>query len=866
MQPSATGEDAATAPSHADGTHAHSNTPPGCFHCGLPLLAGSPAPHLDVLGETREFCCHGCEAVCKAIVDAGLDDYYRHRDTDSAADRQAIPEILQHLDLYDRDDIQKDFVRTGSSDGNDWREASLLLEDIRCPACLWLNERHLRSLPGVLDVSLDDLTHRARVRWRPSQIQLSEILAAIAAIGYIAHPYDSERSDALQQLREQRSVERLIFAGVGGMIAMNFSLATYLMPIELVNGQLPLWVSIGRWTSLLVCLLLLAYPAQEFFVSAWRDLKRGKVGMDLPIVLGLSAAFLGSLHATVFGHGEVYFDSIAMFVFLLLLARRQELKGKIQAANQLERISHSTPTTATRIQADNGSETVPAIDLRPGDHIRLRPGEALAVDGLLVEGSSSFDEALLTGEPMPVFRQPGDGLMAGSVNGDQPVRVEVRHSAQASAVSEIRRLVDQGLQQRPGYALMAERVASWFVAALLLLASATALYWLWADPQQWLPNTIAVLIVTCPCALALATPVSLAVSAGGFMQLGVLPMRMDGLDALALADTVIFDKTGTLTEGRPALAAVESLQGRSRDDILRHAAALSSVSEHPIARSLRRLANATAAPLHLADTDNVPGGGIRANIGGQRWTLGSEAFVIAGNGDANTDADKDLVGLQQRLQQLRSSGHSVSLLANEAGVQALLAFTDPLRRGAAGMLQQLREQGVRHFAILSGDSPVSVTRLAQQLGISEAHGGLSPADKLACIQDLQRQGRRVAMFGDGINDAPVLAAADVSLSCNDATDLANASSDFLLLGGDLRELAAARRLARLTRRNIIQNLSWAAAYNLLAVPLAMAGWIPPWGAAIGMSASSLLVVMNALRLQRTVNALADDVPTTTPTA
>lgn len=858
MEPSAKGVDA-TAPSHADGAHHHdSNTPQGCFHCGLPLLAGTPAPHLDVLGESRAFCCHGCEAVCKAIVDAGLDDYYRHRESDSAADRQAVPEILQHLELYDRDDIQKDFVR--SSDSDDWREASLLLEDIRCPACLWLNERHLRSLPGVIDVSLDDLTHRARVRWRPQQIQLSEILRAIADIGYIAHPYDSDRSDSLQQLREQRSVERLIFAGIGGMMTMNFSLATYLMPIELVNGQLPLWVSIGRWTSLLVSLLLLAYPGQEFFVSAWRDLKRAKIGMDLPIVLGLSAAFLGSLHATAFGHGEVYFDSIAMFVFLLLLARRWELKGKIQASNQLERISHSTPSTATRLDSNGEQQRVAAIDLQIGDRIQLLPGEALAVDGVLREGSSSFDEALLTGEATPVLRQVGDHVIAGSVNGDQPVVVEVRHAAQASAVSEIRRLVDQGLQQRPGYALLAERVASVFVVALLLLASATALFWLSADPGQWLPNTIAVLIVTCPCALALATPVSLAVSAGGFMRLGVLPLRMDALDSLALANMVVFDKTGTLTQGRPALALVEPQQGMARQAILDHAAALSSISEHPIARSLRQQPGVVpgGTELRLTQADNVPGGGIRARLNDQPWVLGSEQFVS----DGGVQLDQPL---QQRLQQLRAQGHSVSLLANSHGIQALLAFADPLRAGAKEMIDTLRRQGVQRFAILSGDSPASVQRLARQLDIDEALGDMSPSLKLEWINARQAEGQRLAMFGDGINDAPVLAAADVSLSCSDATDLANASSDFLLLGNDLRDLAAARQLARDTRRNIIQNLSWAAAYNLLAIPLAMAGWIPPWGAAIGMSASSLLVVMNALRLQRTVKTPASDAPAATLT-
>ena len=792
-----------------------------------------------MLGEQREFCCHGCEAVCKAIVNGGLEDYYRHRSEHSAADRQTVPDILQHLDIYDRPDIQHSFVR-GDEQG-EWREATLLLEDIRCPACLWLNERHLRSLPGVLDVSLDDLTHRARVRWRPQQIRLSEILQAIADIGYIAHPYDAERSEALQQLRDQRSVERLIFAGAAGMITMNFSLATYLMPMELVDGRLPLWVGIGRWTSLLVSLLILAYPGQAFFVSAWRDLKRGVVGMDLPIVLGLSAAFVGSLYTTVTNHGEVYFDSIAMFVFLLLLARRWELKGKVRAANRLERLSHSSPTTATRLDADGSAETIPAIDLQIDDRIRLLPGEALPVDGVLLDGSSNFDESLLTGEATPVLRQPGDALIAGSVNGDQAVVVGVRHGVQASAVSEIRRLVEQGLQQRPAYAQLADRVASWFVAGLLLVAVLTALFWLWHDPQHWLPNTISVLIVTCPCALALATPVSLAVSADGFMQLGVLPMRMDGLDALALADTIAFDKTGTLTEGRPAIAALEPLQGMTRQAILAHAAALSTVSEHPIARCLRQaLPNPSMA---ITDANNRPGAGIQARLNAEQWALGSEQFIVDGGAPVSKS-------LHQRLQQLRAEGHSVSLLADQHGIQALLAFSDPLRPGTEQLIERLRDDGVRHIAILSGDSPASVARLAKRLGISEHHGELSPSQKLAWIQARQRQGQRVAMFGDGLNDAPVLAAANVSISCADATDLANASSDFLILGDSPKVLASARRLARLTRRNIIQNLSWAAGYNLLAIPLAVAGWIPPWGAAIGMSCSSLLVVMNALRLQQ----------------
>ena len=810
-----------------------------CFHCGLPVPKNQLAPMLEVFGEQRQFCCHGCHAVCKAILDAGLDDYYRHR-TDPAisANRELVPDFLSQVELFDRPEIQQDFVtHIGAS-----REAALLLDNIRCPACLWLNERHLRSLPGVIDVHIDDVTQRARVQWDPQTIRLSEILRAITDIGYIAHPYDASRSEQLRKLRRRRSTERLIFAGAIGMLVMNFSLATYFMVDTGPGGVLPLWVTLGRWTSLLLALLLLAYPGQEFFAGAWNDLRHRRLGMDVPVVLGLSAAFIGSLHATLTGQGEVYFDSIAMFIFFLLLARRRELRGKLSAANRLDRLARITPHTASRLDADGEVMTVPVDELAVGDLIRVLPGETLPVDGVVTNGISSFDESLLTGEARLVVYQPGDAVVAGAVNGEQPVTLRVTHTVQHSAVSEIRQLVERGLEMRPRYAVLAEQVASGFVAVLLLIATATAVYWLWADPGNWLPSTIAVLIVTCPCALALATPVALAVSAGRFIDLGVLPLRMRALDALACADLFVFDKTGTLTSGQPAVAAVVPVADLDEDSCLRHAAALAAESAHPVAHALRQ--RVPQPRMVTSRAENVPGAGIRASIEGREWRLGKPDFA-AGSQAYDKHTRAVIAGGRAR-------GQLVSVLANPGGVQAVLFFEDPLRPGIKAMLAGLKDSGVRHFAILSGDAPDTVLRLAKQLGIDDAHGGLSPADKLAWTQAQQAQGRQLAMFGDGINDAPTLAVADVSISFADATDLANSSSDFLILGHDAVVLADARRLARHTRLNIQQNFAWAGAYNLIAVPFAAAGLIPPWGAAIGMSFSSLFVVMNALRLQKRI--------------
>ena len=766
-------------------------------------------------------------------MDAGLGDYYRHRTEDAvSANQKAIPDFLEQVSLYDRSDIQQSFV----SHAADYDEATLLLENIRCPACLWLNEKHLRSLPGVVDVFIDDITQRARVRWQPGEIQLSQILTAITDIGYVAHPYDSSRNALLQKLRRRRSTERLIFAGAVGMLVMNFSLATYFMADTENMVELPLWVSIGRWTSLLLATLILAYPGQEFFAGAWGDLRNRRLGMDVPVVLGLAAAYLGSLYATVQGHGEVYFDSIAMFVFLLLLARRYELGGKLRAANHLDRLSRITPKSVRRIEPDGSHSTTPVEELLPGDLVSLVPGETVPVDGTISSGCSHFDESLITGEAHPVLRRHGDHVIAGAVNGDQPVVIRVTRTMRASTMSEIQQLVDRGLEQRPRYARLAEQAASWFVAAILVIASGTAWYWLQLEPDAWLSNTIAVLIVTCPCALALATPVALAVSAGRFVEIGVLPLRMRALDDLASSDTFVFDKTGTLTQGRAALSAIICIGELDQENSLRYASALSAASEHPLAKAVRRRLPEPGIP--VTDTENIPGIGVRARISGDDWQLGRAESDVAVPGPARAI-----------ISECRDRGELVSLLSNSAGVQAVLAFTDPLRPGIADMLTGLSEAGVDRLAILSGDGQQGVDRICRQLGIGDCHGGQSPQSKLDWTRSQQRQGHRVAMFGDGINDAPTLAAADVSLSFSDATDLANVSSDFLILGDDASTLVQARRLAMKTRTNILQNFAWAGGYNLVAIPFAAAGYIPPWGAAIGMSLSSLIVVMNALRLQ-----------------
>lgn len=804
-----------------------------CFHCGLDVPQGVDL-HYPVLGKDRTFCCAGCHAACKTIVEAGFEDFYRYREQQGEVNAQVLPEVLKNLTLYDRPEIQQGFVRSEGA----VREAALILENIRCAACLWLNEQHLRAQPGVLDVHLDYASHQARVKWDPAVTKLSDILQAIAAIGYVAHPYDPAHRERLLEEERRRSVERLLFSGLLGMQVMMFAIATYWMGGYDETGKLALWEVIGRWTSLLITLIMLVYSGADFFVGAWRDLRHKRLGMDVPVVLGLVTAWGGSLWATIVGDEDVYFDSIGMFIFFVLLARVVELKGRMAAADALDRLMKVIPRTAWRMES-SGPVEVPVVDLKPGDIVRLLPGESVPVDGRLVSGVSTFDESHLTGESVPVLRKEGEWLAAGSCNVDQPVMLRVERVSSDSTMNELARLMDRGLADKPRLAELAERISVPFVAGVLILSALTALVWWWHDPAQALPNTIAVLIITCPCALALATPVALAIAAGRFAGLGILPMRMSAIEGLAMADTLVLDKTGTLTQGRPRVTEVCMLQGMDEHMARALAARMEQGSEHPIAYALREGVEPLAQELTVR---NTPGQGLETQYGGAVWRLGAPEYAL---GEGGLAADKRAWLDAQIL-----AGGMAVILSRNGEARAIFIMQDAVRTGAAEFIQAARRLGLGRVVILSGDQPGAVRHLAERLGIEEHHGGLRPEDKLAWIQKAQAEGARVLMVGDGINDAPTLAAAQVSVSFGAATTLAQLHSDFVLLGSDLRALAQGILLARITRRNTHQNLAWAAGYNVVAVPFAALGLVTPWIAAIGMSLSSLLVVGNALRLRR----------------
>jgi Cu2+-exporting ATPase len=807
--------------------------PRTCFHCGLPLSAGE-ARSLRVAGELRSFCCAGCEAVAAAISGAGLDAYYRLREQATARPAVEARGPGDHA-AYDDPVFQDSFVVAGA-DG--CREAALLLEGVRCSACVWLNEQVIGRLPGVAGVSINYATRRAQVRWDPSRLQLSEILAAVARIGYRAFPYDRARADAVHQRERRAALWGLFVAGFGMMQVMMYAVPVYIAGSE---GGMPADVeALMRWASLALTVPVVAYSAQPFFLGAWRDLRAGRAGMDVPVALGVAVAFAASIWATLRGHGEVYFDSVTMFVFLLLAGRFLELEARHRAGAALAHLGRLVPAQAERLRGFPGpseSERVAVSTLRRGDFVLVRPGERIPADGTVVQGEGAIDESLLTGESRPVAKRSGSAVIGGSVSVSAPFVVRVDGVGADTVLAAIVRLVERAMTERHRLVEIADRYAQWFVLGVLLLAAGTAVAWLVLAPERALWVAVSVLVVTCPCALSLATPVALTVATGELARRGVIVTRGHSIEALARATDVVFDKTGTLTHGELRVAAATALGARPIEHCMALARALEAASEHPVARALMRDTDASRPGAGVAERmASYPGRGVEGAVGGVRYRLGTRAFCdrLAGVSCDNAPAPR--------------AAATVVYLVSPGAWLAQFELEDTLKPGAAELVRRLEAMGKR-VHLLSGDADGPVRAVARALSIGSARSEADPAAKQAYVAALQQTGAIVAMVGDGVNDAPVLAQANVSVALGTGAEIAQTRADAVLISGTPGALAEAFDLARATMRVIRQNLVWAAVYNLAAVPAAAAGLVTPWMAGIGMSGSSLAVVLNALRLR-----------------
>ena len=788
-----------------------------CFHCALPVPTNCDLT-VDIGGEPRPVCCPGCKAVAELIRDTGMTRYYELRDLPDPGVGRPPEEATEWL-VFDGPDMLDAFTER---DG-DLREATIYVGGMYCSACSWLIETTMGRQPGTASAEVNPITHRLRLRFNEEDARLSDQLATLASLGYQPQPLTPESTTRPEVAEQRKALKRLLVASLGMMQVMMFAVGLYAMDFQGIDADMQHFL---RLVSFFVTTPVVFYSAKPFFTSAWRGVVGRKPGMDLPVSIAVGSAYAASIYAT-FTRGEaVWFDSVTMFVFFLTLGRFLEMRARHRSIDRSAALSSLLPNTATRLDGETQT-IVPVSQLQAGDRVLIRAGDPIPADGLLEQGTTTVDEALLTGEARPQPKTAGDELSAGSINLDGMIDIVVTKTGGDTTLGTISRLSERARYARPAFVTLADRIASYIVVALLFVAAAVATSWYFIDPDRVFVITLSVLVVTCPCALALATPAAFAAAGSRLSQLRLLVTNGNAIETLSRATLAMFDKTGTLTVGMPSITAVFVTDNAfTEKDCRRMAAALESASTHPLARAfaLQEPLPAVSAP------EVVVGQGVRGTIDGREWRIGNAAFV--GGGIAAEDSSTTHV-----------------FLGVDGNAVAWFELEDEIRPDARQTLASLRRLGLS-TALVSGDNRVAVDSVAAALEIDERHHECTPEDKLAVIESAQQRGERVVMIGDGINDAPVLAGADTSIAPAHGALLAQTSADVIMLGESLAPLTTAIEMSRKTMRIVRQNLVWAIVYNALALPLAAAGFVPPWLAAIGMSASSLVVVLNALRLNR----------------
>ena len=809
-----------------------------CFHCGEPIPEGIS---LFVLrdGEQKPVCCSGCQAVAELIFSSGLGRYYQFRQD---LGRKAEEDLQKNIEAWRSCDDRESLWGAELAEGR--RDLLLQTEGIRCAACAWLIRSHMETRAGVQSVQVDTATGYTRIIWAPEENRLSHLASALMELGYKPHlPLASAEEQGRQEER-RNSMKRLGVAGLGMMQVMMYAVGLYAGD---AFGIAAAERSFLEWVSLMVTLPVLIYSGRIFFEGAWRSIRAGRPGMDVPVAIAISLAFIASCYNFFLGTGEVWFDSVVMFIFFLSLGRHIEMMLRhrnLQAGAALARL---LPEWAERITED-GRETIPASDLVDGDRVLVRAGESFPADGQLLGGATDVDEALLTGESNPVSRITGDAVIAGTINLTQPVEILVTASGQETTVSALGRLLLLAQSRRPSNSGIPPWLVPVFIIVVLLIASLTWLGWQWIDPSRAFSSMLSVLVASCPCALSLALPVVYAAASRRLLDDGILLTRGEALQALTQIDTVVFDKTGTLTRGIPAITRVETNPERptfTAEQATGIAAAMEASSAHPIARAFQHAGDGIKAGSH-ARVENVTvhaGQGLEAGIDGNSWRIGTADFALKPASENEGVADRD----------------NHIWLADQDGWVARIELQDTLREGAGKTVKHLTLAGLK-TSILSGDSLEAVDRIADRLDISDRYARQTPTMKLEKLESMRAAGKHVLMIGDGVNDAPVLAAADVSMTVKGGAELANSAADMILTSDSLTLVGKAIETARRTQQLVRQNLTWAVLYNASVMPLAVSGMLKPWMAALGMSLSSLLVVANASRLVREDKESPDSTP------
>ena len=802
-----------------------------CYHCGSFILPDDS--YELVLGATpRKFCCAGCMAVAQTIHGEGLEVFYARRaqSSDKPATYLASNTIPESLAPYDDPSLLGRYTRPSGESGN--LETTLRLEKIRCAACVWLCEQHLRRIPGVKDVQINYVSQKAKVEFSPEQTSLARLLFEVERIGYEAWPFEPSLSIEKSKKERRQLLTRLGVAMLGMMQVMMYAWPSYMSDSD-ITAEYDLLLG---WASWILTVPVIVYSAGPIFQAAWRSVRSFHqthlLGMDVPIALALALAFFAGTVNLLTGLGQGYFDSITMFIAFILAARYVELLARQDAQGGAEALAKQLPAICQRVPNYPSSqyvEIVPVVNCNLGEVLRISPGDIVPADGILIECESALDESLLTGESKPVDKKIGDRVYAGTHNILNPFLMRIDGLGQATRIAGIASLLDQALQAKPLMVSLAEKWAGYFVSLLLLSAFLSSAIWMYVDSSKAWTVLVSVLVASCPCALSLAVPTAMAAAQGAVTKLGLLIVRGHVLEVLVKATDLVLDKTGTLTMGQPELKEVLIARPEfSRADVLRLAASMEAGQKHPLALSLLRAAEDDSIPLTTLSEPivNQLGKGLSSGV----YRLGSAAWV----------------GTEQIAQK---GQYGQVHLADEKGLIASFIFLDTPREGLEQLLAAAKFRKIK-VHLVSGDDPVTVAWWAQELGIDSFQGGCSPEDKYHFIECLQKDGHFVWAIGDGINDAPLLAGADVSIAVGAGAPLATAGADAILTASSLAPLAKTLLLADKTQLIIKENLIWALVYNLLAIPAAMMGWVNPWIAGIGMSLSSLAVTLNAWRLRK----------------
>lgn len=789
-----------------------------CFHCHEPVPSSTDF-RCEVLGESQIFCCAGCQAVAETIVAQGLSDYYKFR-SKAASKANAVPaELKAQLLSYDSAEVLQDLTQQIG----DAQRIELSINGMSCAACAWLIERQLQQNSAVRRVSVNSGTARCELIWDAKAAPLSEVLNQINELGYQASPFVADVEEQHFQQELNAYLKRLAVSGIMTMQVMMLAFGLYFGEFSGIEAQYEGYL---RWVSLLLTLPVMAYAALPFSSSAWRALKARQLNMDVPITLALYYTFIASLYATIFDTGEVYFESVCMFVFLLQLGKFFEFRARKQARDATSNLLKVMPVSATLWDGEHGTATS-ARRLQSGDHILVKAGETIPADGIVESGVSSVDESMLTGEYKAISKQAGDLVLAGSMNHDGILVVQVRSALTESRLGQIIALQQQTLHQKPAILEKTDRIARFFVQRLLVIATGTFCAWyFWIDADRAFWVTLSVLVATCPCALSLATPTAVTCALAQLNRKGILIKNQHVLDVLPKLSKIFFDKTGTLTQGRFSLTDVQIFTPRfDKIQLLNLMANLEQQSEHPIARAFGPY---FVQALPLEQVCLSVGAGLAGVYQQQQLRIGRPDFC----------------GLD--VQDPRLAGTQVCFTIN-GELAATVQLADQLRPEVTTLIPALQQRQLK-LAILTGDGSAAAPAVAQQLHIDELWQGCSPEQKVSAIQQSVQAGETVVMVGDGINDSPCFHAAHVSVALDSGTELSKNQADVVLLHNDLQQLQTLIDGARRAHRVVRQNLWWAAGYNLVIIPLAVCGFVSPYVAVIGMSCSSLLVVSNSLRL------------------